>query len=264
MRGRRLACCIGLMLLAAGGQAEAGQQLANIFYEDDRQAQERSLDGDFAAVGALQILDDGRWRGRGTATLVSPCHVLTAHHIAFGNGRTPGEPRSFAFGPPRNGEPFGERVRAFAVIWGNRDRHVHEDWALLRLDPCIGEKVAWWPPVSMSVEEAANLPDGVMLAGLPGDRGLDRVSVDPSCRVVGSDSRLPAAWLHDCATRVGDSGGALFRIDENGRPALLGVVHAEGRRRWEILPVWTPAHSNFAVPVANFIDRIYPYLAGAQ
>ena len=259
-----LACCIALMLLAAGGQAEARQQLANIFYEDDRQAQARSLDGDFAAVGALQILDNGRWRGRGTAILVSPCHVLTAHHIAFGSGRTPGEPRSFAYGPPRDGEPFGERVRAFAVIWGNRDRHIHEDWALLRLDPCIGDKVAWWPPVSLSVEEAAALPDGVMLAGLPGDRDIDQVSVDPSCRVVGQDRRLPSAWLHDCATRIGDSGGALFHIDTNGKPALLGVVHAEGERRSEILSVWTPAHSNFAVPVANFIDRIHPYLAGAQ
>ncbi len=260
----RLACCIGLMLLAGAGQAEAGQQLANIFYEDDRQAEARSLDSDFAAVGALQILDDGRWRGRGAATLVSPCHVLTAHHIAFGGGRAPGDPLSFAYGPPRDGRAFAERVRAFAVIWGNRDRHVHEDWALLRLEPCIGEKVAWWPPVSMTTEEAAALPDGVMLAGLPGDRNIDAVSVDPSCRVVGSDLRLPPAWLHDCATRIGDSGGALFRIGENGKPVLLGVVHAEGTRRSEILSVWTPAHSNFAVPVANFIDRIHPYLAGAQ
>ena len=264
MRGRRLAWGIVLMLLAAAGPAEARQQLANIFYEDDRQAQARNLNGAFAAIGALQILDSGRWRGRGTAILVSPCHVLTAHHIAFGGGRRPGDPVSFAFGPPRDGEPFGERVRAFAVIWGNRDQHVHEDWALLRLDPCIGERVDWWPPVSMSVEEVATLPDGVMLAGFPGDRDTDSVSVDPSCRVVGSDLRLPPAWLHDCATRSGDSGGALFRIDENGRPALLGVVHAEGRRRPDILPVWTPAHSNFAVPVANFIDRIHPYLAGAR
>ena len=83
-------------------------------------------------------------------------------------------------------------------------------------------------------------------------------------RTLDSDLRLPPAWLHDCATRIGDSGGALFRIGDNGRPVLLGVVHAEGKRRSEILSVWTPAHSNFAVPVANFIDRIHPYLAGVE
>lgn len=239
----------------------ASEQLANIFYSDDRVAQPRNAGSPFAAVGALQWIINGAWAGRGTATLISPCHVLTAHHIAFRSGQPADEPRSFAYGPAEGSEPFGRRVRAFVVVSGERGRHVHEDWALLRLEPCVEPGYDWWPPSPLDLAEAMKLPGGVMMAGYPTDRGIDQVTVDPRCRLYGRDRRVPTAWLHDCATRIGDSGGPLFHLGPDGKPRLLGVVHAEGNRKEEVLQNWTPNHSNFAVPVANFIDRIRPFLA---
>ncbi len=253
-----------VVLRWVAGFASAAQQQANIFSEDDRQAQPRNADSPYAAVGALQWIIDGRWAGRGTATLISPCHVLTAYHIAFPSGRSPEDPISFAYGPAEGSEPFGKRVRAFRAIWGDKARHAHEDWALLRLAPCIEEAHPWWPPADLSIEQAMQLANRVMMAGYPTDRPIGQVSVDPSCRVIGYDRRLPTAWLHDCATRIGDSGGALFYLAEDGKPRLLAVVHAEGKRRQEILPIWSPRHSNFAVPVGNFIERIRPFLAEAD
>ena len=251
-----------LVLAAISGPGSTQEQTANIFFNDDREHRSRAAGSLFSAVGVLQRNIDGAWAGRGTATLVSRCHVLTAHHIAFNRGQAPGEPRSFTYGPAHGSERFGKRVRAFPVIWGGKKRHFHEDWALLRLDPCVGDDQGWWAPLALELEEVMDLPDGVMMAGYPGDRSLDGVSIDPSCRVLGRDDRLPSAWLHDCATRIGDSGGALFYLDDAGKPRLLAVVHAEGARRPGVLPTWSPRLSNYAVPVANFIERIRPYIDG--
>ena len=255
---------LALLLSAIFEPALAREQLANIFGQDDRVGRSRERGSPYSAVGVLQQTIGGRWRGRGTATLVSPCHVLTAYHIAFGGGRTPGEPRAFAYGPPQGSEPFGKRVRAFALIWGEKRQHFHEDWALLRLEPCVEDSWVWWPPLALDVGEAKSLPDGVMMAGYPVDRPIDQLSVDPSCQVRGRDRQVPAAWLHDCATRVGDSGGAIFQFDGDGQPRFLAVVHAEGSRQMGVAPGWTRVLSNYAVPVENFIDRIRPYLDAAE
>jgi hypothetical protein len=134
------AACAALWLLAQ-------LAVANVVGEDHR-AQRDSRLPIFRSVGMLVHPDGG---GGGTAFLVSRCHIVTAHHVAFGKDRNAvtgnavteseasGRTAEFAIGPdPRNPGTFTAHSRAKVVASGNFARGGFEgmagDWAILRLD----------------------------------------------------------------------------------------------------------------------------------
>ena len=126
---------------------------ANIFVLDRREQREASAPP-FRSVGVIHHPSHG---GGGTAFLVGRCHVLTAYHVAFmGNtdaatgkvdvlpGRV-GHVAEFLAGPDAKvAGKFASRTRARVVAHGlfsDADyKGMAGDWAILRLDECLGRK----------------------------------------------------------------------------------------------------------------------------
>lgn len=93
----------------------------------------------------------------GSGALVSACHVLTAHHVAFDRAETPasGKRAFFRVGQAAAGErePFRHAYRIEAVAWGERERHRREADAIRRrieasglaeTDPAYREAFGRW------------------------------------------------------------------------------------------------------------------------
>jgi len=249
------AILLAAALLAAGGAA------ANIFVVDDRVTRARDDGSPFAAVGVITQTTPGRDIRFGTATLIGPCHALTAHHTAF---RTPeragtGEASLLYFGPPDGDFPFADRVTAHPVAWGDLAAHTHEDWAVLRLETCVGERWGWWPVEAMSAEDAMARPGAFADAGYPAVGPREVVTVDPECTVHEAAGSVPG-WGIDCAVRRGQSGGPVFYRDGDGRPRLVAIVKGDFFPYDGVIPRWDRNGANIAIPVANFIERIRPFV----
>ena len=175
-------------------------------------------------------------------------------------------------GPPARG------TRAMPVVWGDFQEtpddglNYAEDWALLELEECLGERYGWLSLVPLRVRSARRLRDRLSLAGLPKDRDERAVSVDPRCaireRMDGSIEPFEGMWAHDCAARAGNSGSPILFRDADGtlRVIALHVGSARGADSVEqtiedaIVPRFGGKNYNVAVPVARFLRRIRRYL----
>lgn len=254
----RLALVLSLLLAAARPGA------ANIFESDDRLLAGREAGGPFAAVVAVtQDEADPAARPRfGSGTLVSPCHVLTAHHIAFDTpGTEGGEVVSLVhLGPPRAGFPFALTLRAQAVLWGDLADHAYADWALLRLERCLGPEWQPWPLRPLAFAEALALGGTLGSAGHPAWETRQAVTVDPACQVHEAHGRIEG-WWHDCAVSVGQSGGPIFLVDGEGHRHLVAIVVGDFSPQREVIPAWDVRAANVAVPVANFAPLLRAVLA---
>lgn len=241
--------------------APAGPSAANVFGEDDRQLADR--EGVFAAVVAVtQDEDDPLAASRfGSGTLVTRCHVLTAHHVAFDDprGAQAGAVSLVHLGPPGADFPFSRTERAHAVLWGDLAAHAHEDWALLELERCLGPEWRPWPLLSLDFESAEAFGEGFSLAGHPAWATRAAVTVDPRCRLHEARGSVEG-WWHDCATQVGQSGGPLYLLDEAGLPQVVAVAIGDFSPQRAVIPQWDPRAANVAVPVANFVGLLQSVL----
>jgi hypothetical protein len=205
------------------------------------------------------VLDEGADDAvAGTAFLVSPCHVLTAYHVA-GGGRAITEKTVAHFylgqgniGPDfDDARQFAEETTAHPVVWGqyipNEDdspaeirakailQNGWEDWALLKLDRCLGDEktgYGYFHLYPMTTRDLTRLGTGLRISsiGLPGDKPLTRLWWDPHCRVVGQVH--DSGWQNDCVTVPGNSGGPLLlrpdgadvtgNLPPQSRPPVVG------------------------------------------
>ena len=277
---------------------------------DDRQPVTRDKGTVFSPIG-LMVLDEGRTDAvAGTAFLVSPCHVLTAYHVAGGGDAiTEKTTASFYVGQGSIGPDFDD-ARHFAdqspahpVVWGKyvpaeddatpaqrasaMMQNGWEDWALLKLDRCLGDAEHGYGYFRLAPITTRDLTRGgeglrVSSVGLPGDEPMDHLWRDPACRIVGQIHN--SGWQHDCVTVPGNSGGPLLlapdpfkaretRIDPAStvRPPVVAIViaitgvdgldNAQSDRLG--LAKNDPNYYDLlgtAVPVSSIIARIKPYL----
>ena len=313
MRRRGLAYLgvfLGLGILATS-ELVIGPAAAVTFGEDDRNPVARFKGAESGAIGMLfyQVTGAGpdpasgqpgagEQFAAGTAFLVSPCHVLTAYHVAAGGERVdPTRTSTFYAGQGEIGPDFPDLNRfadasaAHPVAWGrfvhaaeggslvertqSVERNGWEDWALLELDTCLGGpnygygflKLA---PVTTGeiMQSAARMK--ARSVGLPGDKSVLSLWEDADCRFIGQI--YASGWQHDCMTIPGNSGGPLFVADpvtgEQRVAAIsVSVIAVEGLETADsydlVLPENDPNFYDYlavAVPVSGFIDRIAAYL----
>jgi len=100
--------------------------------------------------GPLVTLRDVRWNGSGV--MISPCLVLTANHIIFGNtGRYDDTyEHDIRFSIGRSGRtqllahPVAHGILPAPIIengkWKNEGDFKAEDWAVIRIDKCNGSR----------------------------------------------------------------------------------------------------------------------------
>lgn len=220
---------------------------ANIFGRDDRQIVEMTADHPLSGVGTLTNHVDA---GRGTAFLVSRCHILSNFHVALSSPDAPDLEKELSTFTLLSGATSLARI----VTYGDFDPSSNaEDWALLKLDTCLGETHAVLPlyPVGDGVLILNQMT--VQLAGYPNDRTTDQLTIDYNCHI------KDPPWRHDCATRPGNSGSPLL-LPAMGGYVVVAITASSRGVFMELISEYTVHMSNGATPVAGFIDRIQPYL----
>jgi tetratricopeptide (TPR) repeat protein len=286
------AVAVAFMLLAAF-PAAAGN--------DDRVAVERKRGTPMGAVGMVLRLDaDGALAG--TGFLVSPCHIMTAAHVVAGsNGISADQVLLFfagagSLGPAELGaDYFGARSPARPVVWGDYQpgavigageddkpappaaarRDSWNDWALLKLDRCLGEDgFGHFDLLPIATRDFTRTVGrrAVAAVGHPADRGNAKLTVDPSCTLLGQVQE--AGWQHDCTTMPGNSGGPVLaaRPDAGEEwPRVLAITvssvsrarNAADSLRPQIIDPADPGYLDLlatAVPVSAFLPQVAPYL----
>jgi len=255
------AILVGLAL-AVGASAPAS---ANVFAangQDPRVEQGRADFGRlYMPIGSVITADkvptawDGSRAGktRGTGFLVSPCHVLTNYHAVY--GLDPAASRSdrpyrvnFVVGDG----PLQRTVGGSPVFAGRFNTTVEHDWALVKLDSCIGAEpeFGWMELHAQPPESMAGLQ--VALAAFPADRPRDRLWMQSSCQVHAMQPGTTKV-LHDCAVVVGASGGPI--IDPYQRnPAVVAIQCGELNSTRELVEAYDPRYANTAVTVAEIFQ----------
>lgn len=225
--------------------------LAGIFYRDDRESLQPTRGEPLARVGVLSHPDRD---GRGTAFLVGRCHILTNFHVAEGQA-----PSHFTL--------LGEApVEAVIVLHGRYNPEARlaaneEDWALMKLSVCLGERYGWFELDSRSQQDV--MRETLVLAGYPGDRLTDQLTIDPSCLVHPEIIADRGGWRHDCASRAGSSGGPLLaKRGDDYRVVALNV--SERARFEEVVKYYHVNFSNGAIPVSVFQKRVQAALKRAE
>jgi lipoprotein NlpI/V8-like Glu-specific endopeptidase len=269
------------------------------FGEDDRHAIARTKGTEGGAIGLVFYQAASGQFAAGTGFLVSPCHVLTAYHVAAGGERVDETTAStFYVGDGKTGPDFPDLNRfaesspARPVLWGRYvrlneesnllvraqsvERNGWEDWALLELEKCFGGKPYNYGYLKLApVSTREIMKGGANIAarsvGLPGDKSARSLWEDPTCRMIGQI--YASGWQHDCITIPGNSGGPILIKDPvtgEDRVAAITVSHiaVEGlsvdASDALVLKRDDPNYYDYlaiAVPVAGLIERIAPYLA---
>ncbi len=257
-----------LLCLSALWTGAAAPAWANVFAldgQDPRAPTPRTgADRLYAPVGSVTTdatvpaSDDGarRIRTRGTGFLVSPCYVLTNYHAVFGLAFDgPDRDRdysvTFAVGPDPDYQ-FRWRIQGKPVRWGAFNRRKEHDWALVKLEGCVGGQadVGW---MELAGESGADLSGAkVSLAGYPADKTGVAIWVQPSCRIEGPQPGT-AKVLHDCAVHAGASGGPLIGRTEGGQVAVA-IQCGELNAVSDPLGRYDSRHANTAVTVAEVMQ----------
>ena len=126
---------------------------------------DRRADGFYNAIGVIETknvvytADGSQGHGQANAWLISPCYAITNNHAVFGDA-FPAQPRTdqerdaisqaypvtFSVGVGKT-VPFAGSVTAIPVRWGRRTGTQENDWALLKLNSCLGTRseIGWLP-----------------------------------------------------------------------------------------------------------------------
>jgi hypothetical protein len=241
---------------------------ANVFVEDRREQRDPTLPL-FRSVGLLHHAGAG---AGGAAFLVSSCHIATAYHVAFIAARDP-RTGTIEVGPPRIGhmadflvglDPgvasrFTAKTRARVVAFGPFSRSTFPgmagDWAILRLDHCLGRTYGYLK--SLRPDRGSPMPAGeLMTVGFPRSRAaLPGITVERGCR---ARDHGPVAGLVgvDCAFESGMSGGPVLERQTDGRWLVVGLVQQSMAPAEGPLPAYSMAHRNQMVYVTQFQKAI--------
>jgi len=252
-----VAACIAFWLTAEVA-------VANTFVEDRREQRNSSLPV-FRSVGMLVHPQAG---GGGTAFLVSRCYIVTAHHVAIpkerggvtGNiGPLPGKvghAAEFVIGPrPAIPGRFVARAQATVVELGNFSDGTFDgmagDWAILRLDECLGEKFGFLKYARPGADSP--MPRGeLMTIGFPRSRARQAgITVETGCR---ARDHGPVEGLMgvDCAFEAGMSGGPVLERQVDGSWLVAGLIQRSMGGTDKLLPSYSMAYRNQVVSVTAF------------
>lgn len=243
----------------------------NVFAADglDPRHEQPRTQRPFAAIGLLEtqhavpvIADDGEAHfehTQSTAFLVSPCYAVTNYHSVFGDESAPGEAAgdyavTLSVGARRDGRGFADHTRAVPVMHGDPgDDREEEDWALLRLDHCLGADPAiGWLDLSPR-PLAAMAARSVSIAGYSSAQDRGRLWREDGCHLM-ARPRDRSLWSSDCAASDGASGSPVFVV-EAGRPRIVGIMEGSEDDRPGVQRRYTAQTANIVIDIGAILRQ---------
>jgi len=238
-------CCTIFLIGSAASAA--------IFGLDDRVQPNSALARVYDPVGVVQF-----GIRRATGVVVSPCYAITVQHVIEQRSAVVGARVLFTAGLASHSPAA---TGATVVASGGLEKVVNatdaalvrgSDWALLRLDKCLGRSLGYAVLV-------AGLPPAPHMAsaGFPGGKSpRNGPLIDPDCSIT---SARPLVWLNDCATVPGDSGGPIFQLSAatESSPAHLRMyaMQSAGLRQKRPMP-YLAGLDNLATPTWEILGHI--------
>jgi predicted Zn-dependent protease len=247
------------------------------------------------------------YEGWGTAFLIGECHILTARHVIdpddpdVDTNDLPLKSRiEFVIGPVRDQSKVQkandmsklseilDSTKAIPVAWGHYQfpkdddpagkrkatwENYYEDWALLKLEKCLGQGPKGYIPFALqgiTTEEMAKRTEPLPARDVSGPpvSGISHLVDDDHCELYGQ-VEMPL-WNSTCFARPGSSGSPIFTPDGNGGWNVVAILvrgPTDGSIRNELLEgarpdgwPWRVQHTQLGNPVSGLIDRIKPLL----
>ena len=243
----------------------------------------------------------------GTAFLVGECYIMTARHVV-----DPADPDietndlpmksslQFVIGPVRDQTKVRkttdisklpeilDSTKAIPVAWGQYQfpkpddpagkrkaawENYNEDWALLKLEKCLGAGSQGYIPFALegiTSETLLKRAEPLPARGISGPpvSGISHLVDDENCEFWGQ-VEFPL-WNTTCFARPGSSGSPILTPDGNGGwhvAAILTMGYGGGSIRNEVLEgahpkgwPWRVQHMQLGNPVSGFLDRVRPFL----
>ncbi len=212
--------------------------------------------------------------GRSTGFTVSQCHMLTTYHSVFGMDKKPKDKvgankysAKFHVGPPIGNKPFSEVVDARPVfedgklVGGSYVPMSGEDWVLMKLDKCVGEKYGFMKIGSFGRDIGPT--DRFEIAGYFGefdnkDGTVKSLRRDSNCPIYEKD--IGGFFWTECAHSPGGSGGPLHFRDSDGYLNVIGMAAFVEVPDPEIITEGSPTKLNSAIDLAQVLPRIKKYI----
>jgi tetratricopeptide (TPR) repeat protein len=247
------------------------------------------------------------YEGWGTAFLIGECHILTARHVIdpadpdVETNELPMKSRiEFVIGPVRDQTKVQkandmsklseilDSTKAIPVAWGHYQfpklddpagrrkaewENYYEDWALLKLEKCLGQGPKGYIPFALqgiTTEEMAKRAEPLPARNVSGPpvSGISHLVDDDKCELYGQ-VEFPL-WNSTCFARPGSSGSPILTPDGNGGWNVVAILvrgPVGGSIRNELLEgarpagwPWRVQHTELGNPVSGLIDRIRPFL----
>jgi Flp pilus assembly protein TadD len=150
-----------------------------------------------------------------------------------------------------------------------------EDWALLKLEKCLGEGSQGYIPLALNgitTQKLMETAEPIPARGISGppEAGLSHLIDDKNCFIFGQ-VEWPI-WANDCYGKPGSSGAPILEPDGNGGWRVVALV-TRGPTEWTLRAQlfsnsrprgwpWRIQYMPMANPVSGFLDRVRPLLAG--
>lgn len=190
---------------------------------------------------------------RGSGFLIGPCTALTARHVLATQER--GE-RVTLILPLMRTSTKGTVVDAGKGFGGVPREYDSSDWAVLRLDKCLGKDAGYFPMTSQVTHANQWIEEWgtAVLAGYPaGHNWRSGPYVGPSCTIMTDTAERIDS---NCYTYPGHSGSPLLQWQKGERGWKLYVVGIVATGGWGAR---SPSHQyrvSEAVPIARAIRKL--------